>query len=224
MEAVAVEFSRFHIPGRKYLVRSSPLTSFLSITPTFNFFPIAPLLTSSLLPTLLLPGRCFRTWILIAYQFYQLSLFLRSSVPTNIAFPSIFRKLVGTSLSFTLTLTVLLQRNFRLFLFSSAAALYTSLAVNAAKFSIFLAALNANFKFPKKEEVVSKRRKAFSAAHRSDENRLTYISPCLLSLAHTKLPISPFSIWHEFSPTRFQSFLVFALLFFCLEDIFYYSI
>ena len=62
---------------------------------------------------------------------------------------------------------------------SSAAALFTTLALNAAKFFIPF----GRIKRPPKawwsaevEEAVSERRKAFAAAHRSDENRQAYIS------------------------------------------------
>ena len=62
---------------------------------------------------------------------------------------------------------------------SSAAALFTSLAMNAAKSSIPF----GRIKRPPKawwsaevEEAVSERRKAFTAAHRSDEDRQAYIS------------------------------------------------
>ena len=61
------------------------------------------------------PGRCFRTWVLTIYQFFYLSLSLRSIAPTSVPLPSIFRKLAGMALPPTLTLTVLLQRNTRLF-------------------------------------------------------------------------------------------------------------
>ena len=91
---------------------------------------LAPLLTSPLLLLLLLflaPGRCFRTWVLTTYQFFYLSLSLRSFAPTSVPLPSIFRKLAGMGLPPTLTLTVLQQRNTRLF---------TSLTLNAAKSSI----------------------------------------------------------------------------------------
>ena len=64
-------------------------------------------------------------------------------------------------------------------LLSSAAALFTSLALNAAKSSI----LFGRIKRPPKawwsaevEEAVSERRKAFAAVHRSDEDRQAYIS------------------------------------------------
>ena len=62
-------------------------------------------------------GRCFSTWILITYQFCKPSLFLLSFAPTNVPLPSIFNKLVEMTLLFTLTVTVLLHRNTRLFLF-----------------------------------------------------------------------------------------------------------
>ena len=62
---------------------------------------------------------------------------------------------------------------------SSAAALFTSLALNAAKSSIPF----GRIKRPPKawwsaevEQAVSERRKAFAAAHRSDEDRQAYIS------------------------------------------------
>ena len=111
--------------GRKYSTGSSPLTSSPSMTlthPPFSIAPlaVAPLLTSPLLP-LLLPflalGRCYRTWVLIIYQFFYPSLFLRSFSSTSTSLPSTFRKLAGMALPPTLTLTVLQQRNTRLFLF-----------------------------------------------------------------------------------------------------------
>ena len=61
-----------------------------------------------LLLLFLAPGRCFRTWVLTTYQFFCLSLFLRSFAPTSVPLPSIFRKLAGITLPPTLTLTVLL--------------------------------------------------------------------------------------------------------------------
>ena len=111
--------------GMTYLTGSSLLTSSPSMTlahPPFSIAPlaVAPLLTSLLLPLLLpflAPGRCFRTWVLTIYQLFYLSLSLWSIAPTSIPLPSIFRKLAGMTLSLTLTLTVPLQRNTRLFLF-----------------------------------------------------------------------------------------------------------
>ena len=104
-------------------VISSDLLSLNDLT--YILFSIAPLavalpLIYPLLPPLspvLAHGRCFRTWVLITYQFFYLSPSLRSFAPTSVPLPSIFRKLAGMTLLFTLTLTVLLQRNTRLFLF-----------------------------------------------------------------------------------------------------------
>ena len=111
--------------GRKYLTGPSLLTFSPSMTLTHPPFSIAPLavaslLTSPLHPLLsfLAPWRCFRTWALTTYQFFYPSLSLRSIAPTIIPLPSIFRKLAGMTLSPTLTLTVLLQRNSRHILFS----------------------------------------------------------------------------------------------------------
>ena len=68
----------------------------------------------SFAPSFLASGRCFRTWIPITYQFSKLSLFLRSFASTNVHLSSVFSKSVGMTLLFTLTLTVLLQKNTRL--------------------------------------------------------------------------------------------------------------
>ena len=62
---------------------------------------------------------------------------------------------------------------------SSAAALFTSLALNAAKSSIPFGRIkrpSKTFWFGEMEVAVSERRKAFTAAHRSDEDRQAYIS------------------------------------------------
>ena len=68
---------------RKYSFKSSLLTSFLSTTLTYLLFSVASLAVATrLISSLLLPlspylalGRCFRSWVLITYQFYCLSLF-----------------------------------------------------------------------------------------------------------------------------------------------------
>ena len=106
--------------GRKYSTGSSLLTSSPSMNLTLPPFYIAPLLTSPLLPLLLpflAPGRYFRTWVLTTYQFFYIPLSLRPFAPMSTPIPSIFRKFAGVALSLTLTLTVLLQRNNRLFFF-----------------------------------------------------------------------------------------------------------
>ena len=106
--------------GRKYSTGSSIPTSSHSMALTYLPFYIAPPLTYPLLPLLslfLAHGSCFRTWVLITYQFFYLSLSLRSFAPTSVPLPPIFRKMAGMTLLFTSILTVLLQRNTRLFLF-----------------------------------------------------------------------------------------------------------
>ena len=62
---------------------------------------------------------------------------------------------------------------------SSAAALYRSLTLNVVKSSIFFGRIKRPPKAwwsPEVEQAVSERRKAFAAAHRSDEDRQAYIS------------------------------------------------
>ena len=62
---------------------------------------------------------------------------------------------------------------------SSAAALFTSLALNAAKSSIPFGRIKRHPKAwwsAEVESAVSEKRKAFAAAHRSDEDRQAYIS------------------------------------------------
>ena len=79
----------------------------------------------------------------------------------------------------TLTLTVPQQRNTRLFLFPLQLLFFTSLALNAAKSSIPFGRIKRSPKAwwsAEVEEAVSERRKAFAAAHRSDEDRQVYIS------------------------------------------------
>ena len=81
---------------------------------------VASLLTSPLLPLLLpfpAPGRCYRTLVLTTYQFFCLSLSLRSFAPASAPLPSIFKKPPGITLLPTLTFTVPQQRNTRLILF-----------------------------------------------------------------------------------------------------------
>ena len=116
-----------------------PLNDPDTLTLLYRSLAVAPPLTSPLLPCLLLflaPGRCFRTWVLTTYQIFCLSLSLRSFAPTSIPLPSTFKKLARMALPSTFTLTVLLQRNTGLLSLSFAAALFTSLALNAAKSSI----------------------------------------------------------------------------------------
>ena len=107
--------------GKKYSIGSSPLTSSPSMTQTYLLFivplAVAPRPTFPLLPHLFLfltPGRCLDSDHLPILL--SVSLFL-VFFPTSVLLPSIFRKLAGMTLSPTLTPTVLLQKNIRLFPF-----------------------------------------------------------------------------------------------------------
>ena len=108
------------------------------MTLTYLLFSIAPLAVAPLLTSsLLLPflpsfasGKCFRTWVLITNQFYKPSLFLRSFAPTNVSIPSIFRKLVGITAIYFDSNCPSAEECSSLSL-SSAAALFTSLTLNA---------------------------------------------------------------------------------------------
>ena len=170
---------------RKYSTGSSPQTSSPSITlthPPLSIAPlaVAPLLTSPLLLLLLLflaPGRCYRTLVLTTNQFFYLSLSLQSFAPMSVPLPSIFRKLAGMTLPPTLTPHCPSAEEYSSL--SSAAALFASLALNAAKSSIPF----GRIKRPPKawwsaevEQAVGERRRAFATAHRSDADRQAYIS------------------------------------------------
>ena len=150
---------------------------------THPLFSIAPLLTSPLLPPLLpfpAPGRCYRTWILTTHQFFYPSLSLRSFAPMNAPLPSIFRKLAGMALPPTyFDSDCPFAKEYSSLSLSSAAALFTSLALNAATSSIPFGRIKRHPKAwwsAEVEEAVSERRKAFAAAHRSDGDRQAYIS------------------------------------------------
>ena len=59
--------------------------------------------------------KCFRAWALIPYQFYYPSVYPLLRHKVRLPLPSIFRKLIGVTLSFTFTLTIFMQRNTSLF-------------------------------------------------------------------------------------------------------------
>ena len=98
---------------------------------------------------------------------------LRSFAPTSVPLLLIFRKLAGMTLLLTSILNVLLQRNTRLFLFPL--LLHTSpLALNAAKSFISFGRIKRHpkaWRSAEAEDAINERRKAFAAAHRSDEDR-----------------------------------------------------
>ena len=172
--------------GRKYSTGSSPQTSSPSMTlthPPFSIAPlaVAPLLTSPLLLLLLLflaPGRCFRTWVLAIYQFFYLSLspvFRPNERPPSFN----FQKARWDGFAFYFDSHCPSAEEYSSLSLSSAAALFTSLALNAAKSSVPF----GRIKRPPKawwsaevEQAVGERRRAFATAHRSDEDRQAYIS------------------------------------------------
>ena len=164
--------------GRKYSTGSSPLTSSPSMTLTHQPFSIAPLavaplLTSPLLLLLLLLGGASEPGFLS----FTNSSFRPSLSPVfrpNERDPSFnFQKARWNGFDSHCPSAEEYSS------LSSPTALFTSLALNAAKFSIPF----GRIKRPPKawwsaevEEAVSERRKAFAAAHRSDEDRQAYIS------------------------------------------------
>ena len=158
--------------------------------PPFYIAPlaVAPPLTSSLLPPLLpylAPGRYLRTWVLITYQFFYLSLspvFCPNERPPLFNFPKVrwddFDSHCSSAEEYSS--------------YSSAAALFSSLAVSAAKSFIPFGRIKRHPKAwwsAEVENAVSEIRKAFAAAHRSDEDRRAYISasrPALSIIAKAK--------------------------------------
>ena len=77
-----------------------------------------------------------------------------------------------------LTVTLSFCRGILVLFLSSAAALFTSLALNAAKSSVPFGRIKRHHKAwwsAEVEEAVSERRKAFAAAYRSDDDRQAYI-------------------------------------------------
>ena len=126
--------------GRKYSTGSSPQTSSPSMILTHPTFSIAPLavtlpLTSPLLLLLLLflaPGRGFRTWVLTIYQFFYLSLSRPNERPPSFN----FQKARWDDFASYFDSHCPSAEEYSSLSLSSAAALFTSLAINAAKSSI----------------------------------------------------------------------------------------
>ena len=157
--------------------------------PLFSIAPlaVAPLLTFPLLLLLLpflAPGRCYRTWVLTIYQFFYL--YLSTVYRPNERPPSFnFQKACWDGFASYFDSHCPSAEEYSSLSLFSAAALFTSLALNAAKSFIPF----SRIKRPPKawwsaevEEAVSERRKAFAATHRSDEDRQAYISVSRQSL------------------------------------------
>ena len=153
--------------------------------PPFSIAPlaVAPLLTSPLLPlflSFLAPGRCYRTWVLTIYQFFYLSISLSPAYHPNERPPSFnFQKTRWDGFASYFDSHCPSAEEYSSLSLSFAAALFTSLAMNAAKSSIPFGRIKRPPKSWWSAEVdsaVSERRKAFAAAHRSDEDRQAYIS------------------------------------------------
>ena len=167
--------------GRKYSTGSSPMTFSPSMILTHPPFSIAPFLTS--LPPLLLlflaPGRCYRTLVLTTYQFFYPSLSLSPVFRHNERPPSFnFQKARWDDFASYIDSHCPSAEVYSPRSLSSAAAFFTSLALNAAKSSIPFGRIKRHPKTWWSAEVegaVSERRKAFAAAHRSDEDGQAYI-------------------------------------------------
>ena len=160
--------------GRKYSIRSSPLTSFSSMILTYLLFSIALLAVApSLLSPLLLPlslslvlWRCFRTWVLITNQFNKLSLFSNLSPQQTSSFFN-FQKACWNDFAFYFDSHCPSAKEYSFLSLSSAAALFTSLAQNAAKSLIPFGRIKGNLK-PGGPVKWKKRlvKNALAAAHR----------------------------------------------------------
>ena len=176
--------------GRKYPTGSFPLTSSPSMTLTHPPSSIAPLavtlpLTSPLLPPLLLfPAPGLPPGMLQDLGSDHLPILL--SIPLTLVFrpnerpPSYnFQKARWDGFASYFDSHCPSAEEYSSLFLSSAAALFTSLTLNAAESSIPF----GRIKRPPKawwsaemEQAVSEGRKAFVAAHRSDEDRQAYIS------------------------------------------------
>ena len=165
--------------GKKYSTGSPLLTSSPSMTLTHPPFSITSLLTSPLLTPLLsffAPGKCFLT----TYQLILLSVPLYLIYHPNEHPPSFnFQKACRDSIASYFDSLCSSAAEYLSLSLSSAAALFTSLAPNAAESSNPF----GRIKRPPKawwsaevEQAVSERRKAFAAAYRSDEDRQANIS------------------------------------------------
>ena len=129
--------------GRKYRIESSHQTSFPSMTLTLPPFSIVPLLTSLLLPPLLL---------LVGALGLGSSHHLHSTVQLSLHFHSNkrfssnnFQKACSGNSAFYLNLKFPSSESYSSLFLSSAAALFTFLKLNAAKSSISFGCIRDQF-------------------------------------------------------------------------------
>ena len=178
--------------GKKYSTGSSPLASSPSMTlthPPFSIAPlaVAPLLTFPLLPLLLpffAPGRCFRTLVQTTYQFFYLSLSLRSFALRQRAPPSFnFQKARWDGFASYIDPHCPSAEEYSSLSLSSSAALFTSLAPNAAKSSISF----GRMKRPPKAWWSAEVKQAVS-------ERRTFLSPFRMALTNPGRALGRFSL------------------------------
>ena len=171
--------SRLPTTVRKYLIGSSLLTSSPSITLTYLLFSIAPPLTSSLLPPLALS--C--SWEVLQ-DVGSDHLPIVSTVPLSLVFrpnkrppSSNFQEARWDDFAVYFDFLCSSAEKYSSLFLSSAAALSTSLTLNAAKYSIPFGCNKRHSKawWSAEVEALSASRKAFTAAHKSDENCQVYI-------------------------------------------------
>ena len=143
---------------------------------------VALLLASPLLPPLLpflASGRCFRTWVLTTYRFFYLSLSFWSFALKEHPPSFNFQKAHWDDFVSYFDSHRPCAEEYSSLSLSSAAAFFTSLTLNAAKSSNpfdLIKRLPKAWWSAEVEGGVSERRKAFVAAHRSDEDLQAYIS------------------------------------------------
>ena len=173
--------------GRKYSNGLSLLTSYPSIILTHPPFSMAPLLVA---PVLTSPFLRSSLALSCSWEVLQdlgsdhLPIFL--SVPLSPIYrpnehpPSFnFQKARWDNFASYIDSHCRSAEEYSSLSLSSAAALYTSLALNAAKSSFLFGRIKRHPKawwFTEVESADSERRKAFAAPHRSDEDRQAYIS------------------------------------------------
>ena len=146
--------------GRLQLPSPPSGTQKILLTPVGkNFFSIAPLSVALLLFSLLFCSLEMLQDLGFDHLPILITVFLSLLFCPNVSVLSIFRKLVGMTLPFTSTLTILLQKNTPLF-HLPLLLLLLPLALNVAKFSISFGSVKCQphaWWSPKVEEAVGKR-------------------------------------------------------------------